>query len=299
MSEVIERPAAPSPAYETSPQLNDGSYPWERPWWKPAPGSWSVFGWIILIHVTAIVGLILFPLPGWKIALGSVLVAWIGGFGTTVCYHRTLAHRAVKLNPVVRQILTFFAVLNGSGTPLSWTANHRHHHARADTLDDISSPFPGGFWWSHLRWLWQGPRISRERYCRDMRGFGFQAWERLQVPVLALSYFGGLAFGWAGFFWFGALRLVYSLHAQCCVNSVCHLDDNAASGEDTSKNVRWLGIVHLLQGENWHRNHHRRPASARLGWNWRQPDLGWWLIVLLEKLHLASNVRRPEASLTE
>jgi len=49
--------------------------------------------------------------------------------------------------------------------------------------------------------------------------------------------------------------------------------------------------MHLFQGENWHRNHHARPGSARLGWNWRQPDGGYVFILALEKLGLATNVR--------
>jgi fatty-acid desaturase len=50
--------------------------------------------------------------------------------------------------------------------------------------------------------------------------------------------------------------------------------------------------MHLFQGENWHRNHHARPGSARLGWTWRQPDAGYVLILALEKLGLATDIRR-------
>src|SRR5207245_10641578 len=75
----------------------------------------------------------------------ALAMACCGALGTTVGYHRALAHRAVKLNPVVEQILIFFAVSNGSGTPSTWIANHRNHHANADTVDDVSSPRNGGF----------------------------------------------------------------------------------------------------------------------------------------------------------
>ena len=63
------------------------------------------------------------------------------------------------------------------------------------------------------------------------------------------------------------------------------------AGEDSSRNVRWLALMHMLQGENWHRNHHSRPGSARLGGSWRQPDIGYALILGLEKLGLATEVR--------
>ena len=51
--------------------------------------------------------------------------------------------------------------------------------------------------------------------------------------------------------------------------------------------------MHFGAGENWHQNHHDRPGSARLGWTPLQIDTGWYAILLLEKLGLATNVRRP------
>jgi hypothetical protein len=47
----------------------------------------------------------LFPLPGWKIFLSALALASLGAFGTTIAYHRGLAHRALKLNPIVEQFL--------------------------------------------------------------------------------------------------------------------------------------------------------------------------------------------------
>jgi stearoyl-CoA desaturase (delta-9 desaturase) len=268
--------------------------PWKWPWWRTSEHDLGVFLWIILIHVTAAVGLILHPLPGWRILLGALALAWIGGLGTTVAYHRAIAHRALKLHPWVRTMLVLCAMANGSGTPLNWAAGHRLHHAKADTPDDISSPIWGGFWWAHLRWLWQAGDPPVERYCPDLKQErSFRILGLMQPAILALSYFGGWHFGAAGFFWLGAIRLVFALHAQCFVNSVCHSEPGVVPGEDSSRNVAWLGLMHLLQGENWHRNHHAYPGSARLGWSWRQPDVGYLAIVALERLHLATNVHRP------
>jgi len=271
-----------------------GTFPWQRPWWLPNRGGWPTFGWVILIHAAALAGLILTPWPGVWIFLGALAIAWLGGMGTTIAYHRAIAHRSLRLHPVARGILTFFAMLNGSGAPVSWAAYHRHHHATADTARDISSPRIAGFWWSHLRWLWQAGPAPEAHYCRDLQGLSYRIWTWIQAPILALSFFGGLAFGWAGFFWLGAIRLVYSLHGQCFVNSVCHLGPATAEGEDSSKNVWWLGLWQLFLGENWHRNHHARPGSAKFGWRSLQVDAGWWAIVVLKRLGLATNVRRQE-----
>lgn len=266
--------------------------PWSWPWWRVARGEHIILFWIILIHVTAAIGITLCPLPGWPIFLATGALAWLGGLGTTVCYHRALAHRAVQLHPIVRELLIFFAMYNGSGAPLSWTANHRLHHAMADTDKDISSPQIGGFWWAHLRWLWQAGKADSARYCRDLSAPSYRTWATLQIPVLAISFLGGALFGLTAFFWLGAFRLVFSLHGQCFVNSVCHLRPNQKPGTDSSRNVPWLALWHCLQGENWHHNHHARPGSARLGWTASQPDMGWWVIVLLERLGLATQVRR-------
>ncbi len=209
-------------------------------------------------------GLILTPVPGWKIFLGAAALHFLGGLGTTVAFHRALAHKSLRLNPVVRNVLTFFAMFNGGGSPLSWAANHRLHHAKSDTPEDISSPGVGGFWWSHLRWLWQAGAPPIKRYCKDMDKPEYRFWARAQMPILALAFFGGLAFGWTAFFWLGPIRLVFALHAQCFVNSVCHLKKDPGP-DGTAMNVRWLSLMHFFQGENWHANHHERPGSARLG----------------------------------
>jgi fatty-acid desaturase len=280
-------PVTSTPFIEKTSERNR---PWDWPWWRTSPRQAGILAWIVLIHGVALAGLIMYPLPGWPIFLAALALAWLGGIGTTVCYHRAIAHRALRLNPLVRCVLTFFAIFNGSGAPVSWTAHHRLHHASADTDDDISSP-RHGFWWAHLRWLWQVPRPSASRYCPDLDAFSYHVWTIVQAPILALSFFFGWYFGAAAFFWLGAIRLVFALHGQCFVNSVCHTQPDAREGEDSSRNVGWLTLVQLVLGENWHRNHHSRPGLARLGWNWRQPDAGYVVIRALERVGLASEVR--------
>ena len=267
--------------------------PWKQPWWRPARGDEATFVWMVMIHVGAILGLVLTPLPGWPVFLAAAGLHFLGGLGTTVCYHRAITHKSLKLHPVVRNVLTFFAMMNGSGSPLSWAANHRLHHAKSDTPEDISSPRIGGFWWSHLRWLWQAGPAPVSKYCRDIDTPAYRVWTRIQIPMVVIAFFAGLPFGLAAFFWIGPIRLTLALHAQCFVNSICHMRPDAGPDEATAQNVRWLSLLHFFQGENWHQNHHDRPGSARLGWTPLQLDFGWYTILLLEKLGLATNVRRP------
>lgn len=118
-------------------------------------------------------------------------------------------------------------------------------------------------------------------------------WWRAQDGQRAVLFWVVLIHVTAAFFWLGAIRLVFALHAQCFVNSVSHRRAGTHSGEDSSRNVPWLSVWHLFQGENWHRNHHARPGSARLGWTPLQLDVGWWVILGLERLGFATEVRRP------
>ena len=270
--------------------------PWKQPWWRATHGDGPVLFWVILIHVAAVVGLVLTPFPGWKVLVASAVLYFLGGLGTTVGFHRALAHKSVRLHPISRSWMNLFAMLNGSGSPLSWVAYHRLHHAKSDTPDDISSPRVGGFWWSHLRWLWQAGKPPIRRYCRELDTAEFRFWSRLQLPILLVAFFMGAPFGLAAFFWLGPIRLVLALHGQCCVNSVCHMRKGAAPGEGTASNVGWLALLHCGQGENWHQNHHDRPGSARIGWGFSQLDFGWLTILLLEKLGLASDIRYPSAA---
>jgi stearoyl-CoA desaturase (delta-9 desaturase) len=270
--------------------------PWTRPWWQPSEGNGPVLFYLLTIHALALTGLILFPVPGWRVLAACLAICAVGGIGTSVCYHRCLAHRALRLHRAVESVLIFFTIFNGSGGPLTWVANHRHHHAKADTPEDVSSPRYGGFWWAHLRWVYQWSGSEARRWCPDLDQRRFHLWRRLQIPILILALGSGSVLGWEGFFWVGAIRLVYALHLQMFVNSLLHLRPGLPEGADSSRNLWWLGPLQLgAWGENWHRNHHGEAQAARFGRRWWQIDLGWYVICGLQWLGLASQVRRPKA----
>jgi fatty-acid desaturase len=270
-------------------------HPWTRPWWQYSEGNGPVLFYIILIHVLAITGLILFPLPNWRVLVAALIINSIGGIGTTVCYHRCLAHRAMRLHPVVENILIFFTLFNASGEPMTWVANHRQHHSKADTAEDVSSPRHGGFWWAHIKWVYQWSGSEVRRWCPDLDKPRYRAWRRLQIPIIAFSLLSGLVFGWEAFFWIGAIRLVYALHFQMFVNSLLHMTPGLPEGVDSSRNIWWLGPFQLgAWGENWHRNHHSEANAARFSRHWWQIDIGWYVIGLLKALGLAKDVKIPK-----
>jgi len=56
-------------------------------------------------------------------------------------------------------------------------------------------------------------------------------------------------------------------------------------------NVPLCGLITM--GESWHNNHHAFPGSAKLGLYRGQVDADWWILSLLEKMHLVWNIKQP------
>src|SRR5207247_10744476 len=104
-------------------------HPWTLPWWRADGDNFWTMIYIVAIHTLAAVGLLLFPLPGWKVFATALAITVLGGFGANIGFHRGLAHRAVKLNLVVEQFLILFAVFYGLGSPITWIMNIRLLHS--------------------------------------------------------------------------------------------------------------------------------------------------------------------------
>jgi stearoyl-CoA desaturase (delta-9 desaturase) len=79
--------------------------------------------------------------PGWVdvgLAVGFYLLS---GLGVTVGFYRYLTHRAFKANRPLRNALAVAGSLAGQGDVITWTADHRRHHAFADKEGDPHSPW--------------------------------------------------------------------------------------------------------------------------------------------------------------
>ncbi len=62
-----------------------------------------------------------------------------------------------------------------------------------------------------------------------------------------------------------------------------------AEAAESGTNVWLLGVLSF--GEGFHNNHHRYPASARMGRRWWELDLGYGVICVLAALGLVHDVQ--------
>ncbi|MCP9772841.1 fatty acid desaturase [Synechococcus sp. Tobar12-5m-g] len=265
--------------------------------------NWTVIGFMVVIHVLALVAL----LPQfWSVpaAASFLILYWVTAcLGVTVGYHRLLAHRSFKLPHWLERVFATCGALSCQHGPIDWVGLHRHHHKFSDTDADHHNSHRG-FWWSHMAWMFEEipAAAAIPRLTGDLARDPYYRWLNknfllLQVPLgLLLFAIGTLtgAGGWALVLWGIPLRLVVVYQCTWLVNSATHRwgQVSYASG-DGSRNNPWVAA--LTFGEGWHNNHHAFPHSARHGLEAGQIDLTWQHIRLLRRLGLATEVRLPAA----
>jgi len=234
--------------------------------------------------------------------------------GMTVGFHRMLSHGAFEARPAVRAGLAVLGSMAAQGSPTYWVANHRRHHQFSDAPGDPHSPLfhdsapirgMAAFWHAHVGWMFTHELSNALHYCKDLirdpvvsrvsRHYYALVAAGLALPALLGWAFTGTLRGAAeGLLWGGFVRLFLSFHATSCINSVTHMFGSRPFGTaDSSRNNLWLVLPTL--GEAWHNNHHAFPASAYFGIKASQIDIGGYVIRLLARLGLVSNVRSASA----
>jgi stearoyl-CoA desaturase (delta-9 desaturase) len=253
------------------------------------------------IHVGALFAL----LPGtfnWTGPVVAGVVLYLtGALGVTLCYHRSLTHRGLRMRKPLEYALAILGSLAMQGDPIRWVGTHRKHHAHSDREGDPHGRNLG-FRWAHIRWLIETNAALPERdelirYAPDLNAQPFyRALQYIQVPlqvVLALILFA--MGGWTWVIWGIFVRLVISYHATWLVNSAAHANGyRTYPTSDLSTNCWWVALISW--GEGWHNNHHAFPYSARHGLRWYEFDPIWWNVRILALVRLADHIRIPSAT---
>jgi stearoyl-CoA desaturase (delta-9 desaturase) len=186
---------------------------------------------------------------------------------------------------------------------LSWSADHRAHHAGADGPADPHT-LAKGAWFAHVGWLLRrreaSADVTRLSDLWSVRSIRFQH-RYYAVPAIGVGLVlpAAIAAAW-GDFWGGLLvagflRTMVMLQATFCVNSVAHLFGRQRYDADAT--ARDSVVTSLVTfGEGYHSFHHRFPFDYRNGIRWWQYDPSKWLIWSLAQGGLVSRLRTASTS---
>ena len=252
---------------------------------------------LLVVHVGALAAFVPLFFSWSGLAVALVMYA-VTGLGITLCYHRALAHRGVRLVRPLECVTALFGTLALQGGPIEWVSTHRKHHAFSDEYSDPHS-MARGFLWAHCAWLFRRnasmPTPDEVRhYVADLLEDPYFRW--LDRNTLTLQTALGLAFlffgGWSWVVWGIFVRLVLCYHVTWMINSVAHMIGyRNFKTTDRSTNCWWLAL--LSWGEGWHNNHHAFPFSARFGLRWFEFDPTWLILRVLRLAHLAHELKMP------
>lgn len=243
--------------------------------------------------VSALSGLI--DLPWWGYIVITLIMTHITIASITIFLHRHQAHRALDLHPIPSHFFRFWLWLTTGMVTKEWTAIHRKHHAKCESLDDPHSPQIFGI----KKVLAEGSELyrleSKNKETMERYGHGtpddwierniYTKYSASGVGLLLIINF--ILFGPIGITIWAVQMLWTPIFAAGVINGVGHYwGYRNFQAEDASRNIVPWGI--LIGGEELHNNHHAYPTSARLSNKWYEFDIGWLYIRLLEMMGWAT-----------
>lgn len=254
---------------------------------------WDTIALVAAFHILAVGSLFFFS---WQNLAAALITWWIAGsWGVGLGYHRLFTHRGFKTSLSMERLFATFGTLAVQSGPIAWVTTHRIHHAFTDTDRDPHSP-RNGTYWAHIGWIFRGtaqvqPQTAIQKYSPDLIRDPYLVWidKYYYLTSIVAGVVLGLIGGWQMVLWGVFLRTVFGWHFTWLVNSATHLwGSRRFDTRDDSRNNGLIAAVTF--GEGWHNNHHAYPRSARHGLTWREFDVNWVQILVLEKLGLISDV---------
>mgnify|MGYP001216053493 FL=1 len=236
----------------------------------------------------------IFHLPWWGYLVVTLVFTHITIAAVTIYLHRHSAHRALELHPLPSHFFRFWLWLTTGMVTKDWTAIHRKHHARCETVDDPHSPQVLGL----DKIMWQGADLykveARNRETLDRFGQGTpDDWieRHLYSPhsvsgIVLMMIINFTLFGFIGVTIWAIQMMWIPFFAAGIINGVGHYwGYRNFPADDASRNIVPWGII--IGGEELHNNHHAYPTSARLSNKWWEFDIGWMYIRIMEIVRLA------------
>lgn len=266
--------------------------------------DWPVIIFLGIYHLALIIGIPYYfiqkGLPSLPLMMITIFLYAITGLSVTVGYHRFYSHLTFKLNKFAEFLMISVSTLAAASTALKWSYDHRLHHRYVDTNRDPYS-INKGFWWAHIIWVFYKRETWNKTVVKDLlknKMVVFQ--DKHYFPLVMLSNAVVTLFvGWMLSDYLGAiifsmfLRICFIHHSMYSINSLAHYyGSRPYSSEHTAVN-NWF-ISFLTFGEGYHNFHHTFAHDYRNGVRWYQFDPSKMLIWFLQKVGLASSLKRVE-----
>jgi stearoyl-CoA desaturase (delta-9 desaturase) len=237
----------------------------------------------------------LLDLPWWGYVLAALALTHITIAAVTIFLHRSQAHRAVDLHPIISHFFRFWLWLTSGMVTKEWVAIHRKHHAKCETPDDPHSPQTRGL----KKVFWEGSELYRAeaKVVETLEKYGHGTpddWLERNVysrhsaaGIWLMMAIDLILFGPIGLTIWAVQMAWIPITAAGIINGVGHYwGYRNFACEDASTNIVPWGI--LIGGEELHNNHHAYGTSARLSNKWYEFDIGWLYIKLMSYLGLAT-----------
>jgi stearoyl-CoA desaturase (delta-9 desaturase) len=234
----------------------------------------------------------------WQLVVATLVLTHITIASVTIFLHRSQAHRALELHPVVSHFFRLWLWMSTGMQTRDWVAVHRKHHAKCETPEDPHSPQTRGLRTVLLRGaeLYMVERANPETLERYSRGTPrdwvernlYSRWIWHGCALMLIIDF--LLFGVSGIAVWAVQMIWIPFHAAGVINGIGHFwGYRNFDSADASTNISPWGI--FIGGEELHNNHHTFPTSAKLSNKWFEFDIGWTYIRILEMLGLATVLR--------
>ncbi len=256
--------------------------------------KWGTLIAILLLHVFSLPVL----LPRNFSWLNLVVFAFFCVYtilGITFGYHRMETHKAFEAHPTVRTIALIGGSLAIQGPVTAWVSGHKRHHQYSDQDSDMHNSNLG-FWWSHMGWLFKKFDLLdlEKRVIANLKKDKLLAFLSNDYIYILMQVVLGLIFlaigGWSMVCWGLFARVVVVYHITWLVNSATHMWGYRTFQTDDNSCNNWL-VAALAFGEGWHNNHHAHQSSPRHGLRLHEIDFTWYLIWILSKLDLVSDLK--------
>lgn len=207
--------------------------------------------------------------------LAGIVYFFMGVIGQATIYHRSITHKAFVAKQWALIVGCVSATIAGLGTPLTWAANHIHHHRFSDTPNDPHSPYVDSKWKIYTRSMATDVNMKYAAHLmrnKTLLWFHNHFWHVHLIYItllLAVYPFGIISM------YLAPAAMIWFVSASFNIYGHIYGYRNFETKDHSTNN--WI-IAIVALGEGWHNNHHKYPGAITTKVKWWEFDPTAFLI---------------------